>query len=217
MTEDVQAIISIENITVSYNGEVILKDISLAIEFNQIVGFIGPNGAGKTTLIRTVAGLIKPVAGRIIFWNGKRAPVLSYVPQQDSHDSVYPLTVFEVAAMGLYNRLTPWTSLRKHHDKVIEMLTKMGLAHLTDKHFSILSGGQRQRLLLARALLGKPEILLLDEPFSGIDFQSAEIISNELKILKENHNMTILLIHHDPVFLKNLADRIIKVENGKVF
>ena len=71
MTEDVQAIISIENITVSYNGEVILKDISLAIEFNQIVGFIGPNGAGKTTLIRTVAGLIKPVAGRIIFWNGK--------------------------------------------------------------------------------------------------------------------------------------------------
>lgn len=216
MTEKVKTAISIENITVSYNSEKILKDVSLEIQFNQIVGFIGPNGAGKTTLIRTVAGLIKPVAGRIIFWNGKSVPGLSYVPQQDSHDPVYPLTVFEVAVMGLYNRLSPWTSSRKHYDEVIEMLTKMGLAHLIDKHFSILSGGQRQRLLLARALLGDPEILLLDEPFSGIDFQSAEMISNELKILKENHNKTILLIHHDPLFLKNLADRIIKVEHGKV-
>ena len=212
-----QRAITVEDLTVGYNNSVVLNNVNLEIEAHEIMGITGPNGAGKTTLFRSLLGLISPLKGRIIFHYGAKYPTIGYVPQHNQHDSAYPLTVFEVAAMGYAATIKPWNILSRRQKRyIMDMLDALGLGSLYKKSFSELSGGQRQRLLLARALLIKPDILFLDEPFSGIDYNSTEMIAEQLKRLNEENKMTILLIHHNPLLVEKLAHRILGVDQGKV-
>ncbi|OAQ20078.1 metal ABC transporter ATP-binding protein [Thermosulfurimonas dismutans] len=208
--------IRVEDLTVAYDSRLILEKVSLEVTAGQIVGFIGPNGAGKTTLFRALLGLIKPIAGRVTFFGDAGRPNLGYVPQQDRLDPLYPLTVWEVVAMGLYRDLGPWERLSRHKSKVLDALKTVRLEREYRRKFWELSHGQRQRALLARALLSRPEILFLDEPFSGLDMESTTLISQQLTRLKSEQNLTILLIHHDLPFLRGWADRVFWVDNGRV-
>src|SRR5205823_1561032 len=142
--------------------------IAFTIERGDFTVLVGPNGAGKTTLLRGLLGLIPVLAGRIDYHFDRLASPPGYVPQRDSLDPIFPLSVFEVVLMGTYAKLSPLRRVRQRHRQLAaRCLEQVGLAPLAKRQFWELSGGQKQRVLIARALAAEPEVLFLDEPTAG--------------------------------------------------
>lgn len=172
------------------------KPVIAAIDFSagpgQIVAVLGPNGGGKTTLFRTLLGEIAPSAGSCAI-EGSAA----YVPQSDTSRHDLPVSAYGVALMGAYAR-TPWHRRIARADRELahEALRRVGLAEMADEPFGSLSGGQRQRVLIARALVQEAPVLLLDEPFSGVDRVSADAIGTVLRALRDE-GRTLLIATHD--------------------
>ena len=215
---NMQKTIEIKNLWFSYGSEIILEDISASFEENSLIGIIGPNGAGKTTLMRLILGTLLPTKGEISVLG--KAPLQSgdsigYVPQHSSYDLSFPITVLEVVLMGLLGKNKVFKRF-SHTDiqNSLEMLKKVEMQQHQDKPISSLSGGQWQRTLMARALVGNPKLLILDEPLTGVDICLEFEFYELLKQLKEN--MTVMLVSHDVGVISRHVDKIACL-NKKLF
>lgn len=186
--------IEINNLTVSYGPVEALKDISFNIRENDFVGIIGPNGGGKSTLVKSLLGIIEPKSGNIIINNNK---AIGYVPQFAEFDRKFPISVEEVIKMGLMKSKSYFFKkyTKKELEKVENIINKLDIQDLRSKQIGELSGGQLQKILVARALISNPGILLLDEPTANLDVKIKNEIYSMLKKLSKE--MTILIITHD--------------------
>jgi zinc transport system ATP-binding protein len=188
-----KTLVEIENMYARYNGNVVLKAIDLQIFEQDFLGIIGPNGGGKTTLIKAILGLIKPFSGNIAFENERLKSRIGYMPQTYRIDRKFPIIVSEVIESGLISEKTLSRSDRKAQTQ--DMIRRMNIENVAGKAIGELSGGQLQRTLLARAIINKPELLILDEPNSYID---KYFESHFYEILKEiNQKTAIVLVSHD--------------------
>ena len=199
------------NVTVSFAGRSVLRSVSFELASGTLTGIVGPNGAGKSTLLRAILGLIPMDAGQISLSDksvNDQKKRLGYVPQKQSVDWDFPVTVLDVVRMG---RLARHTGMRRlwarvdNQDREIawEAVKQLGLQALADRHIRQLSGGQQQRVFLARALCQQADIYLLDEPLTGVDAGTEEIIYELMESLKLQ-NKTILLVSHDLSILNRL-------------
>lgn len=202
-------LIEIKNTTAGYNSTVVLEDVDLLISDNDFIGIIGPNGGGKTTLLKVILGLIKPFKGEIEYHpvNAHKKPNIGYLPQQFYADKKFPISVDEVILSGLirYEKFIIRYS-KSDKEKVKEVLEQMGIPGLRRKAFSELSGGELQRVLLARAVISSPKLLLLDEPNTYVDQRFENELFNYLK--KLNENMAIVVVSHDAGIISSYVKTI---------
>ncbi|MEV4765890.1 metal ABC transporter ATP-binding protein [Micromonospora chokoriensis] len=204
-------------VSVGYHGTPVLTDVNLTLVPGQRLALIGPNGAGKSTLIKSMLGLVPVLAGTSTVLG--RTPShartsTGYVPQTDSLDADFPVTAGQVVMMGRYRRIGWWRPTRSADRQAVhQALDRLGLANLARTHFGVLSGGQRQRVLLARAIAAEPQLLLLDEPFNGVDVVSQEAILSVLRDLSVV-GTTLVVSTHDLTVARDLADTVC-VLNGR--
>lgn len=189
-----------KNVDVGYNGQIVLHDLSFQIPHGGQVAIVGPNGAGKSTLFKALVGLLPMRSGQIYIHGkplGHHQDCVAYVPQREEVDWRFPVTVADVVMMGRFAR-QGWLSRAKpiDHEIVHQSLVQMGIANLTHSAIGDLSGGQQQRVFLARALAQQPHILLMDEPFTGVDMTTQETTLALLERLRTQH-VTVLVSTHD--------------------
>ncbi len=211
-----EKIIEIKNLYVKYDKETILEDVNLTIKKGDFVAILGPNGAGKTTIIKTILGVVKPFKGEVKIF-GKfpeelklhdRAKI-GYVPQFLNANPLIPLRVYDVIKLGTYPKVKKFSKLPKEISNDIESaINTMQINDIKWKLFRNLSGGQKQRTLIARALSLKPEILILDEPATGLDYSTSEGLYHMLKRLHEEFNLTIIMVTHDVMMVSEVVDKI---------
>ncbi len=186
-------LIRLEGVTCRYGAEPVLDNVDLAIAAGQFIGVVGPSGSGKTSLLRTILGTLRPTAGRVHRRPGLR---LGYVPQVETVDWSFPVTVSQCVLMArTCGRVLPWAS-RAERAEVAAVLDRLGIGGLGDRHIRHLSGGQQQRVFIARALLLRPDLLLLDEPTSGVDVRLRHEVLHLLDDLNAS-GVAILLTTHD--------------------
>lgn len=193
--------VKLENLSVELNGVKILSDISLHIPRGVCTAIVGPNGAGKSTLAKAIMGFL-PYSGKITFGNnnGKftnKPPRWGYVPQKLQFDRQMPLTVTEFLAASLSHRPLFLGINRSLRNKINNMLDSMECLHLANRQLGKLSGGEMQRILLSLALLQKPEVVVLDEPAAGVDFQGEKLCCGILEKYRNQEKFTQLMISHD--------------------
>ncbi|TSA17669.1 MAG: metal ABC transporter ATP-binding protein [Nitrosopumilales archaeon] len=199
-------LVEIENLTVNYDGILALDNVSLSVEEKDFLGIIGPNGAGKTTLFSCMLGLLNNYQGEIRFFgtNIRKSKQylhqIGYVPQKPVFEKNFPATVAEVVGMGLTKN-----QKEKTIDKVLQ---KVWLHELSHRRIGDLSGGQQQRVFIAKALANDPQILILDEPVTGIDSQSKDLFYQILLDLNKKDNITIIWSSHDLDAVAKLATKV---------
>lgn len=201
MNESGQAnAIQVDNLTVSYGPVPALLDVSVAIPQGQLVGVIGPNGSGKSTLIKSILGFVKPDFGRVTIFGQEATKCkgrVAYVPQRGSVDWDFPVTVGEVALMGRYGTKRWWQDMSRNDYALAERaLEQVRMSEYSKRQIGQLSGGQQQRVFMARALAQDADILLLDEPFAGVDAATERAILNVLTEAKDK-GKTMVVVHHD--------------------
>jgi len=207
--------VEVQNLTVSYQAKPALLDVSVKVETDQLVGVIGPNGAGKSTFIKAVLGFVKPDVGKVLI-NGQDARnargKVAYVPQRGAVDWDFPITVKEVAMMGRYQEI-PWyrNPTKKDQDIAMDALAMVRMTDFAERQIGQLSGGQQQRVFLARALAQGSDILLLDEPFAGVDAATERAILDVLERAK-NAGKTLIVVHHDLVTAAEYFDKLILIK-----
>ncbi len=191
-----QVLIELSGVGVTRGGRPVLRDINLQLKAGEIVTLIGPNGAGKTTLVRCVLGLLKPEQGTL-----KRTARLriGYMPQKLHIEATLPLTVER------FLRLVPKTS----RAEAVAALTEVGAAHLLDSPLQQVSGGEQQRILLARALLHAPQLLVLDEPVQGVDVSGQAELYRLIGKLRQRHGCGVLMVSHDLHLVMSATDQVI--------
>jgi len=185
-------LIELTDVTCGYREHVALEHIDLSFDDGCFIGVVGPSGSGKTTLLRLLAGTLDPVAGRV-----RRRPGLrvGYVPQVETINWTFPVTVAECVLMGrAAGRRLPWRS-RAEQAEIDAVLERLGLAGLAHRHIRALSGGQQQRMFLARALLQRPDLLLMDEPTSGVDVRTRHEVLHLLGELNADGVAMVLTTH----------------------
>ena len=199
-----KTLVQFENVSFQYEYTHVLKNISFRIEEGDFLALLGPNGSGKSTLLKLVLGLLKPMSGEIELFGEsaktfKQRELIGYVSQKsNAFNSGFPATVFEVVRSGL----TKKTGLFKLYPKdtkerVIRALEAVGMQAFANRNIGHLSGGQQQRVFIARALLGEPKLLILDEPTVGIDHENVQAFYDMLAKLNNDLGMTMILVTHD--------------------
>lgn len=192
--------LEVKNIHIGYGEKIILRDLSFQVPHGARVAVVGPNGAGKSTLFKALVGLLPLQKGEILIHGeslGAHQDCVAYVPQREEVDWRFPVTVSDVVMMGRFAQMG-WLKRATSHDKdaVQESLTRMGIADLAERSIGQLSGGQQQRAFLARAIAQEPHILLMDEPFTGVDITTQEATLRLLDHLHE-HQVTTIVSTHD--------------------
>jgi len=192
--------LELEDVTVAYNGRPALEDVTLHVPHGAQVAVVGPNGAGKSTLFKALVGLLPLRNGRILIHGrplGHHHDCVAYIPQREEVDWRFPVTVADVVMMGRYGRLG-WLSRPGRTDRAVvaRSLEQMGLEDLASQPIGELSGGQQQRVFLARALAQEPHILLMDEPFTGVDLATQETTLTLLDQL-QTQGVTVMVSTHD--------------------
>jgi manganese/iron transport system ATP-binding protein len=190
----------LDHLSAAYDREPVLHGVSGVVERGGSLALIGPNGAGKTTLIKAILGLMPVVSGRVevLGTSASRARTrVAYVPQADALDPEFPVSVLEVVLMGRY-RAVGWLRRPGRNDRTVALdaLTEVGLADRAGDRFGTLSGGQRQRVLLARSVAQRAELLLLDEPFNGVDATTTDSLLAVLRRLRAN-GVAVVMSTHD--------------------
>lgn len=200
-----------ENLSIGYPGRKLFESLNFEIPARQGVGILGSNGSGKSTFIKTLLGILPPLAGSY-HWSGN--PSFAYVPQEQQMDTLFPLSVEEVLKMGDLDSLSRWKdSSRSFRRKSSEMLQLFDLKSSQDKLLRELSGGQRQRSLIARALISDPEVLILDEPLNSLDSQFRQKIWS---ILDSRLGLSWMMIDHDLNRILHHVDWLFLLGQGKV-
>ena len=196
---DHEPLIELSDLAVGYDGEVALRNLDLAVHQGDMIGIVGPSGCGKTSLLRALMGDIETYAGSTskLRLNGDEHVRIGYVPQVETVDWNFPITVEEVALLGAWRerRWLPWSG-RAAHARAHDVLQSLGMEEFAHRPIRALSGGQQQRTFLARALISDPQLLLLDEPTSGVDIKTSHEILHELAELNDA-GVTIVLTTHD--------------------
>lgn len=206
MVNDSKKALEIKDLTVAYDQDPVLYELDISIPRGQLACIVGPNGAGKTTLLKSILRMVTPTSGSI-FLAGEKvedySKTIGYVPQRESVDWDFPTTVLDVVMMGRYAQLG-WFKRPGKEDKrqAKEALEQVKMEEFAKRQISQLSGGQQQRVFLARALVQKAEIYLMDEPFQGVDAKTEKAIVKVLREFKED-GKTVVVVHHD---LQTIAD-----------
>jgi ABC-type Mn2+/Zn2+ transport system ATPase subunit len=210
------SLVSLENVTLGYDSGPVLQEVSLAIYPSSLIGLAGPNGSGKTTLFRTILGLLPPLGGAL----SRSCPLsnFGYVPQSAVLDPQFPLSASEVVEMGAYGRLRSYQIFPlKEKQRLREVLGQVGLPHLANRSFFSLSGGQKQRMLIARALMVRPKIMILDEPLAGVDEESRRSITDLLIKLSREEGLAVFFSSHDLEMVRRVANSMVRVDKGRVW
>ena len=216
--------VTLSNINFSYDHNVVLQDISMTIEQGDFIAVVGPNGAGKSTMLKIMAGLLKPASGQVSI-GGKDISIarvqglIGYVPQNYGKNILgFPATVTEIVSLGL---TLGASATRNNHQAakhiVSHMLELVGVEKLRDRRIGELSGGQQQRVMVAMALASNPELLLLDEPTSGIDYEASARIYDLLGTLNKNLGITVVMVSHDIDKAISSANKVACVNKGLCF
>jgi manganese/iron transport system ATP-binding protein len=209
-------LVVLQNVELGYDSAPVLSGVNMSIYPGSLIGLAGPNGSGKTTLFRSVLGLLPVLNGSL----SRNCPLsnFGYVPQSAALDSQFPLSVGEVVEMGGYGRVRPYQPFPAAEKKSVgEVLDLVGLKQLKAKSFFACSGGQKQRVLIARALMVKPKIMILDEPLSGVDEESRRSITDLLIKLARENGLAILFSSHDLQMVQRVADQIVRVDHGTIW
>ena len=210
--------ISLRDVSAGYDGQVVLRDVDLEIGAGTLTSIVGPNGAGKSTLLKLIAGLLRPRSGSAVVLGGapgEHARQIAYVPQAELVDWQFPVSVNDVVSMGRYARLPLLARLSKSDRKLVRnSLEQVGMAAFGDRQIGRLSGGQRRRVFLARALAAEPDLFLLDEPVTGIDTTTQEVI---MDILEQQARLgrTVVATTHDLMCAAERFQRVVAI-NGTV-
>jgi len=183
--------LSVRDLAASYGGPVVLSGVTFDAEQGERIGVLGPNGGGKSTLFRVLLGELRPLRGSV-----RRPSRLGFVPQTERSRLDYPVSALDVALMGTLSRVPWWRPVGRAERRVaLAALARVGLAALAGEQFGELSGGQRQRVLVARALVQDAPVLLLDEPFSGVDQTSADLLERLLGELADEGRAVLVATH----------------------
>ena len=191
------AILKVNGLSLGYEKQVVINDITFEVNNKDFILVIGSNGAGKSTLIKGILGIIKPISGEIIY-DSETKNHIGYMPQETKVDRNFPASVMEIVLSGLINKMgrRPFYN-KEDKKKAREALKILKIENLEKKIFSELSGGQRQKVLLARSLCATTNLLILDEPSNNLDQESKVEFYSTLKHLNEGHGITIIMITHD--------------------
>jgi len=212
-------VLQVSHLSVSYREVLALSGIDFTTECGRSIGLIGPNGAGKSTLLKTLAGLLKPDSG-MIRWRGQpltqSSHEIAYLPQRGDVDWKFPITVRGLVEMGRYPNLGWWKSYRKHDADIVERaLTAMRLQDLQHRQISALSGGQQQRTFIARALAQEAHVLLLDEPFTGLDRPAQDNLEQLFHELTREGRL-LIAGHHDLATVERIFDEVLLIKCQQV-
>ncbi|MGY0836291.1 metal ABC transporter ATP-binding protein [Aerococcus urinaeequi] len=206
------AMINVEDLAMSYDDQLVLEDINLAIPANSKTAIIGPNGAGKSTLLNCMLDFLKPLKGKVTF-NGKiykdYYKMIAYVPQSSSVNWDFPTTVLDVVLMGryVYQGFFKKAS-QSDKDRALEALASVNMTDYADRQIAQLSGGQRQRVFLARAICQDADIYFLDEPMKGIDIKTEKLFKEIINQFQRD-GKTIVIVHHDLATVREYFDHVI--------
>ena len=210
-------IIELKNITMAFEGETVLDNVSLDINDKEFITLLGPSGCGKTTTLRIIAGFLEPDHGDIIFESKKINDLPSYKRNVNTifqRYALFPhLNVYENVAFGLRVKKLPENEIK---EKVTEMLKLVNLSGFEKRKIDKLSGGQQQRVAIARALANNPKILLLDEPLAALDLKLRKDMQNELKKIQRQLGITFVFVTHDQEEALSMSDRVVVMDNGKI-
>lgn len=213
-----QPVLDVEHITVRYNGRVALEDLTFHLHAGERVAVVGPNGAGKSTLFKVVSGVLQPSAGEVkIFGSRPRRHIcIAYIPQRSQVDWNFPVSVADVVMMGRSAKLGPLNWPHKHDwEHVQQALETVDLSDLAARQIGQLSGGQQQRMFIARALAQEAELMLMDEPLTGLDTPSQESLLNLLDTLR-NQKVTMMVATHDLDQAARHFDRIMLLNHRMI-
>jgi ABC-type Mn2+/Zn2+ transport system ATPase subunit len=209
-------LVSLQDVSLGYDSVPVLHGVNVAISPGDLTGVAGPNGSGKTTLFRAMLGLLPILGGTL-----SRHCALSefgYVPQSAALDPHFPLSVREIVEMGAYGRVRSFQFFpSEEKERTSQVLEQVGMGHLIAKSFFACSGGQKQRILIARALMVEPKIMILDEPLSGVDEESRKTIAELLIHLTRVNGLAILFSSHDLEMVQRVAEKIVRVDKGKIW
>jgi zinc/manganese transport system ATP-binding protein len=213
-------LLRLDGVGVRLGGREVLREVSLTVRAGEFTGLIGPNGAGKTTLLRIILGLQPATHGSVLFDGAPRPPrdaSIGYVPQKLGIEPDTPLRVRDVVSLGLDgHRFGIRLPSRAWRERVDEMLSAVGARAYADARVGELSGGEQQRVMIAHALIGRPRLLLLDEPLANLDISSEQGIVSVLARLARAEGIAVLLSAHDINPLMPVMDRVIYVASGRV-
>ena len=216
-------VIEIKNFSFSIGEKKILCDVSFTVEEGEYLTIIGSNGAGKTTLLRCIDKIIRGGTGEILIYGknincyrqNELAKVIAYVPQSDARQ--FPFTTYELVMMGRYPHLSPFSSIKKNDEEaVLNAIKQTGIIEFKDRIIGTLSSGERQKVFIAAALAQQPQILLLDEPTTFLDYTHQSEIQKLLKHINRESRVTIISVSHDINSAVLASDKILALRNGTV-
>ena len=210
-----QIALNVSALSLAYQDNIALQSIQASFYTNELCAIIGPNGAGKSSLLKAIMGILQPLTGEIQIFgqpvvskmSRQQREQIAYIPQRKPVDWDFPVTVHDVVAMGLTRELGLLSRLKAHHKaRIAEALDKVKMSDFAQRQIGALSGGQQQRVFMARALVQNARIMLLDEPFAGVDVATEKTIFAVLQDLKAQGS-AIIVVHHDLANLERYFDR----------
>ncbi|QGP93959.1 putative ABC transporter ATP-binding protein [Neomoorella glycerini] len=215
--------LTLKDVTCGYWGRAVVSGVSMEVESGEIMCLLGPNGSGKTTLFKTILGLIKPQAGEILFggenicdWSQARiARVMGYIPQ--AHTPPFPFKVLDVVLMGRTAHLGIFAVPSPEDKEIVqEAMAALNISHLQDRVYTEISGGERQLVLIARALAQQPQVLIMDEPTSSLDFGNQVMVLSHIKRLAHT-GLAIIMASHFPDHALLYASKVMLLKKGQVY
>ncbi len=216
-------LLKLENLAVNYGSKQVLKTIDLTVAQGEVYAILGSNGAGKTTLFRTVMGFVKTDGGKIVL-DGKDISTLSkkqlskliaYVPQ--CHNCTFSYPVIDIVVMGCNPHIGAFSEPKaKHYKRAQEALKKLNILHLAERMFKKLSGGEKQLVLIARALVQRPKLIIMDEPTASLDYNNSITVLTQIINLKDE-NLSLLITSHSASQAKVFADKVLMIKDGRVY
>jgi ABC-type Mn2+/Zn2+ transport system ATPase subunit len=213
---DLHTAVFAEDLVVRYDSFVALDGVTLRLQAGEALGIIGPNGSGKSTLLKTIAGLLRPASGELTVLGTTPERLhpgsIAYVPQVEAVDWSFPATVWDVVAMGRFPRLPFWERFGlRDRDVVLHALDAVNMAQLANRHIAQLSGGQQQRVFVARAIAQQPQLLLLDEPTTGVDAETERALAKVVRELVAQ-GLPVLMTTHDLDNVNAWFDRLMVLD-----
>jgi zinc transport system ATP-binding protein len=218
------SMLSVEQLSFRYNSVEVLSDISFSVDAGDYIGLVGPNGSGKTTVIKIMLGLLQQEKGTVTLFGSDAAGFrerhkIGYLPQKPTHfNPHFPATVKEIVSLGLFSKQSFLQRITKDDQKLIyDAMAMAEVLDISDALIGELSGGQQQRVLVARAVVNKPELLILDEPTTALDPEAREHFFKVLYELNRRGNVTVILVTHDIASIGKYASKLLYLDKKIIF